>query len=127
MARYSKAMHDRLVKAAREHPTITGAGKAAGVPERTLYFWRERYPELVADMAAAQEASRNEDFELARSVLRKSLKEMQAGERPPDYNLLRLTLARQDEAYAMQHRKTDMTVTGKVAIEQALAELDADR
>ena len=123
--RYTKTMHGALVKAIREHHTYIAAARACGVDRRTVELWRNRHPGLREDMEAAQEAGRWEDYELARSVLRKSLREMKTGDRQPDYNLLKLALARQDHDYAMQRQKTDLHVTGAVAIEQALAELDA--
>ena len=122
--RYSKTMHKQLVDGVREHFTFIGAARAAGVPERTMYDWRARHPALDADMVAAQEAARQEDFELARSALRNKLKQMKA---EPDKfcpNTARLALARVEPDYTVVRSKTDLHVTGAVAIEQALAELD---
>ncbi len=52
--KYTKATVARLVEAVEKGSTYELAAYYAGIGERTLYDWLERYPQLVQDIKAAE-------------------------------------------------------------------------
>ena len=52
--RYSPEMGDRLVEAIREVCSIMQASKVLGIPDKTIYGWLTKYPDLKLRLQIAQ-------------------------------------------------------------------------
>ena len=115
----------KLLEGAEEGTTYAAASRKAGIDRNTLIRLRHENPGLTEELQEAFERGHERLYEAARSRLDERIAAMKTDPSLYDFPTLRMVMQRYDRRWGAQYREEDVNLTAKVAVEQALEELDA--